>query len=182
MPFRIYSMSLAPPRSSTMQHLKQELRYTQTDKQPPKRVYLGINLVLFAEFSHDCGREPFVRDARVALLQIANRRTNGWNPFSDDVLLSNTDTKMLVNPISRRKVQGVLRYLLFQSLMEKISNVACVDQPKESKRRSTGKERKLVQKIKINNTSSGRNISPRWSSLVEINMVPWWYARSVTIL
>ena len=60
-----------------MQHLKQELRYTQTDKQPPKRVYLGINLVLFAEFSHDCGREPFVRDARVALLQIANRRTNG---------------------------------------------------------------------------------------------------------
>ena len=35
MPLRMYSMSLAPPRSSTMQHLKQEPRLTQTDKQPP---------------------------------------------------------------------------------------------------------------------------------------------------
>ena len=107
MPLRIYSISLAPS-SSTMQHLKQELRYTQTDKQPPKCIHLGINLVFSSEFMHNCGREPFVRDGRVELLQIANRRPNGRNAFSDDVLLSNTDTKMLVNPTSRRKIQGVL--------------------------------------------------------------------------
>lgn len=108
MPLRMYSMSLAPPRSSTTQHLKQELRFTQTDKQPPKCIYLGIYLVFFAEFLYDRGRETFVRDGGVELLQITNRRTNGRNTFSDDVLLSNTDTNMLVNPISRRKVQGDL--------------------------------------------------------------------------
>ena len=37
MPLRIYSMSLAPPRSSTTQHLKQELRFTQTDNQATKK-------------------------------------------------------------------------------------------------------------------------------------------------
>lgn len=109
MPLRMYSMFLALPRSSTTQHLKQELRYTQTDKQPPKCIYLGVNLVFLAEFMYDCGREPFMRDGRVELLQIANRGTNGRNAFSDDVLLSNTDTKMLVNPISRRKIQGALK-------------------------------------------------------------------------
>ena len=108
MPLRMYSMSLAPPRSSTTQHLKQELRFTQTDKQPPKCIYLGIYLVFFAEFLYDRGRETFVRDGGVELLQITNRRTNGRNTFSDDVLLSNTDTNMLVNPISRRKIQGDL--------------------------------------------------------------------------
>jgi len=72
-----------------MQHLKQELRFAQTDKR--HIFYLGFNLVFSAEFLYDCGREPFVRDGRVELLQIANGRTNGRNAFSDDVFLPNTD-------------------------------------------------------------------------------------------
>jgi hypothetical protein len=86
---------------------------------------------------YDCGREPFVRDGRVELLQIANRRTNGRNTFSDDVFLSNTDTKMLVNPISRKKNWS---NLLFQSLMKKTLNVAAWINPKDQ--RGGGRERK----------------------------------------
>ena len=119
MPLRIYSISLTPPRSSTTQHLKQELRYTQTDKQPPTCIHLSINLVFFAEFLYNCGREPFMRDGRIELLQIANRRTNRRNAFTDDVLLSYTDTKMLVNPISKRKFQGVLDSLMSSMLLRR---------------------------------------------------------------
>lgn len=133
MPLRIYSISLAPPRSPTMQHLKQELRYTQTDKATTKCIYLGINLIFFAEFLYNCGRETFVRDGSVEFLQIANRGTDGRNTFRDDVLLSNTDTNMLVNPISKRNFQarsfGVIFFL--QSLMKKTLNVAAYFNPKD---------------------------------------------------
>lgn len=70
------------------------------------------------EVLYDRRREPFVRDGYVELLQIANPRTNGRNTFSDDVLLSNTGTKMLVKPISRRKVQGVLEKFSFPVINE----------------------------------------------------------------
>lgn len=58
----MYSISLAPHHD-----LKQETRFTQTDKQPPKYISLGINLVSFGEFLDDCGREPFARDVRVRI-------------------------------------------------------------------------------------------------------------------
>ena len=137
---------------------------------------LCVNLVFIEVFLYDCGRTLQVR-AWWSWRRIApdyNRGTNGRNTFSYDVLLSNTDTKMLVIRSPGDKFLEFRGNLRFKSLTKKRLK-CCAHRFTQRIKEAVGRERKESELP--NNTSSGRRgVVDVWYDWLILRITIYWWS------